>query len=189
MKVVVRGDRNENSNNANNNIPQWAFPAFFIFIGSLFSGIGIWLLLAEKPYLSGDSETLFVSLLCTFIGLVPIIIGVVTIFRTKKSVSNFDLMQTGVCVKLPVISITESNKSLNNIRGFYVECRNLNNEVGCKDVYKSDAIYNNNCAFLQPGDLVPIYIDWRNPDRFYMDIDGYEKVDYIDERIEQYNQY
>ncbi len=178
MKVVVRGERPEKSNEAYTGFPFFWYSVFFILIGSLFFGIGIYMFIVEEPFSSGDPNEVFLSLLSTFCGGVAIAIGIGSFFQKRPKIENkYSLLESGVCVKLPVVSIELANSSMNNLDGYYVECRNLNNEIGCMDIYKSDVIYNVHCLALEPGDLIPIYIDWKNPADFYMDIDGYEKVD------------
>lgn len=187
MKVVVRGDRNQKSNYAGGQFPHLAFSLLFILTGGLFFVLGIWVMISEEVFTSGDSDALFVSMLCTIFGGIAIAVGIFSFLRRNKVSNTYDLIQSEHCVKLPIVSIEDANCMLNHIRGVYIVCRNLNNEIGCLDEYRSDVIYNVHCASLQPGDLIPIYIDWRNPNCFYMDIDSYEKAEYADEHKNNIN--
>lgn len=184
MKVVVRGERQKKSNEANSGFPFFWYSAFFVLIGALFFGMGIYLFIAEEPFSSGDSELVFLSLLSTVLGGIAIVIGIYSYLKRPQITNNYNLLETGVCVKLPVVYVEAANSSMNGIDGYYVECRNLNNEIGCMDIYKSDVIYNVNCLALEPGDLVPVYINWQNPADFYMDIDAYEKADAVQKKSE-----
>lgn len=189
MKVVVRGDRNKNSNLANGGFPFFWYSAFFVLIGSLFFGIGIYLIIEEEPFFSSDTELIFLCLLSTILGGIAIVVGIYSFIKRPKITNNVDLMKSEVCVKLPVVCVEEANSSMNGIDGYYIECRNLNNEIGCLDIYKSDVIYNVNCLSLEPGDLVPVYVDWRNPANFYMDIDAYEKADNTEKMSDAESEY
>lgn len=187
MKVVVRGDRNQKSNYAGGQFPHFAFSLLFFLIGGLFFGLGIWLMISEEVFSSGDSDALFVSALSTILGGIAIGVGIYSFFKRPAISNTYDLMQSEHCVKMPIVSIEESNTRLNHVSGVYIVCRNINNEIGCLDEYRSDVIYNVHCAELQPGDLIPIYIDWRNPSCFYMDVDGFEKAGYADEQCNSIN--
>lgn len=104
MKVVVRGDRNQKNNYAGGQFPHLAFSLLFILTGGLFLGLGIWVMISEEVFTSGDSDALFVSMLSTILGGIAIGVGIYSFFK-KPAVSNtYDLTQSEHCVKMPIDS-------------------------------------------------------------------------------------
>lgn len=88
------------------------------------------------------------------------------------------LKKTGLCIRLPIAKL-EINDSIriNGVPANYIICEGTNPITGRKQHFMSDNYYTFLDTYMAAGDIVPIYIDQKHPDKFYVDAENVEPGD------------
>lgn len=102
--------------------------------------------------------------LFAFIGLILSIIGFV--IKPKQ-----ELKTTGICYNATVTDIIEQkNVTVNGQHPYCVDCLAHNHHTGQQMLFRSKSILDD--SMLHNLTTVPVYVDPKNPKKYYVDVDG-----------------
>lgn len=119
----------------------------------------------------------FAGILITgLLGFVFTVVGVCFVASYVKFLKKRKLMITGTCIKLPIVEKrVNKHVRVNGQYGCYVVCAKEDSSSNLQRVYKSDTYYDSEFnSRYDLGDLVSIYIDPQNADKYFMDMEHVE---------------
>lgn len=130
----------------------------------------------ENPkHVETKTGSMFEIIIFTVMGIIFTAIGVGFMIPIIKRNTMRRLKKTGRCVRLPITSIEINNSiRVNGIPAHYIICEEVNPATGKKFIYKSSNYYAYLDSKMQAGDIVPIYIDVNDSDKYYMDVENVE---------------
>lgn len=96
----------------------------------------------------------------------------VSLLLKCKGNRNKELIDTGRCVWATIKSIeADYHSTTNGEHPFWVVCEEINEAEDTIYRYTSHKVYEDLTYRIKPGDHVAIYIDPKNPDRYYVNLD------------------
>ncbi len=125
-----------------------------------------------RMYYDVDSKYNDLSIIAIFfivVSSLPLMASLLLKFAGNK---NRDLIDKGRCVWATIKSIeTNYYKSVNGEHPNWVICEEINEEEDTIYRYISHQVYEDLTYRLKPGDHIAIYVDYKNPDRYYVNFD------------------
>lgn len=153
----------------------------FASVGLSFVAVGIFIIIGVL--LDGEANDpmfgafLFLPGMFIFLGLCATGVGIFIGHNYMRAVANKKLKKTGRKTIMPIESVTTNNSSVNHVPGFILTVKNVNCEQGFMRKYTTKPTYDNRINVFQEGDVIPVYVDEKDPSKFYLDIEvAYQEV-------------
>ena len=115
------------------------------------------------------NELVIVAIFFIVVSSLPLLVPILLKFGQNK---NRNLIETGRCVWATIKSIEADYQSTTDgEHPFWVVCEEINEAEDTIYRYTSHKVYEDLTYRIKPGDHVAIYIDPKNPDRYYVNLD------------------
>ncbi len=177
MNIVERGRANKSRIKSKRTETFFKFGYIMVGVGTLFllpMILAIFEMVVQlfKGTYKSDPETALFFLFCLFFGAIPVILGIIFLYKGFKLKKREGLLEDGLMTKMKVTSVEKSNSSVNGVQGYFVECSNTEHVKGFLKSYRSEVVYNDGCETLEYGTPIAVYVDKIDPTFFYIDVDN-----------------
>ncbi len=150
------------------------------YTSDMFAGDSITLFYdPENPYhIEIKTASLFLTIIVFVAALICGAIAIGFTIPVIRWQGQKKLRKTGLYIRLPIASLNvDTSTTENGTPGNYVICEGTNPITGRRQRYVSEHYYSSLDAFMKPGDIVPVYLDRNNPDKYFVDVAYVEPQD------------